>query len=230
MKTLDICCGTGVASAAAAARGAVVTGLDVSTMMIKIARQLHAAITFDSGDAESLPYPNGSFDAAIANFGIHHLPRPDRALLEAHRVLRPGGRIAFTIWAPHNENIAMNMVLGAISRRGNVSATAAPQLGGDFSVSEHCISALRQAGFQQERADTHRAVWRHANAASLVKALRTGTARMGARLSAQTPEALAAIITDVETAAASYRDPHGLAVPMAAIVATGTRAASRSRT
>lgn len=226
MQTLDICCGTGVASASAAARGAVATGLDVSTRMIEVARQRHLAITFDHGDAESLPYRDGSFDAAFSNFGIHHVPRPNRALLEAHRVLRPGARMAFTIWAPRGENIVMTLLLDAIARRGDPSATTAPVLGSDFSTPAHCIAALRQVGFQQVQTNVETVVWRHADAASLVEAMRSGTARMGARLSAQSPGALTAIIADVEAAAASYRDAQGLAMPMAAILAVGTKSAS----
>src|SRR2546422_34553 len=78
--------------------GMLVTGLDFSPAMIGLARARHPQIEFREGDAETLPFDAASFDASVMNFGMLHLARPDRAIAEAHRVLRPGGRFAFTVW------------------------------------------------------------------------------------------------------------------------------------
>ncbi len=107
MRLLDVACGPGVASAQAAAMGARVTGVDFSPEMIAEARRRHPAIAFETGDAEALPFPDASFDAVIANFGIHHVERPERAIAEARRVLVPGGNFAFTIWAAWQDNTAV---------------------------------------------------------------------------------------------------------------------------
>src|SRR5947209_15462440 len=79
-RLLDIACGTGVASARAAAAGACVTGIDFSPEMIAEARRRHPALAFQIADAEHLPFADASFDAVIANFGIHHVERPERAI------------------------------------------------------------------------------------------------------------------------------------------------------
>ena len=99
MRLLDIACGTGVAAQAAADAGARVTGLDFSPAMLVMARSLHPGIDFHAGDAEALPFADARFDAAIANFGIHHVERPERAIADARRVLKRGGTFAFTVWA-----------------------------------------------------------------------------------------------------------------------------------
>ena len=99
MRLLDIACGTGVAARAAADAGARVTGLDFSPAMLVMARSLHPGIDFHAGDAEALPFADARFDAAIANFGIHHVERPERAIADARRVLKRGGTFAFTVWA-----------------------------------------------------------------------------------------------------------------------------------
>jgi ubiquinone/menaquinone biosynthesis C-methylase UbiE len=122
-SVLDVACGPGFVAAGAAERGANPRGLDFSAAMLAVARGLHPAIAFDQGDAEALPYAEGVFDAVVSNFGIHHVPRPIVALRGAHRVLRPGGALAFTIWAAPAENIAWKLVFDAIRRCGDAAAS-----------------------------------------------------------------------------------------------------------
>jgi ubiquinone/menaquinone biosynthesis C-methylase UbiE len=95
---LDVACGPGYLAAAALRRGATAQGLDFSAEMAGIARSAYPELVVTEGDAESLPYPDATFDAVVSSFGIHHVPRPDVALAECRRVLKPGARIAFTVW------------------------------------------------------------------------------------------------------------------------------------
>jgi ubiquinone/menaquinone biosynthesis C-methylase UbiE len=223
MRALDVCCGTGVGAGAASSRGADARGIDFSVGMLDVARRQYAAVTFDYGDAEALPYTDGEFDAAFSNFGIHHVPRPSMALREMHRVLRPGRLAAFTVWAPQSENIAMKLVHDAIARHGDPSLTTAPAAGRTLSGPDECAEALRDAGFKDSRAEVLCRQWYHVDARSLVHALQTGTARMAARISAQPADALPAIVADVTAAATRYNDGTRVALPMAAIVAIGTK-------
>jgi ubiquinone/menaquinone biosynthesis C-methylase UbiE len=93
---LDIACGPGWLSASAVKRGAVVTALDFAEDMVAIARVRCPEADIHNADAEDLPFETGSFDAVVCSLGILHLPHPERAIAEAHRVLRRGGRYAFT--------------------------------------------------------------------------------------------------------------------------------------
>jgi SAM-dependent methyltransferase len=191
--------------------------------MLAVARTRHPDVTFDHGDAEALPYPDAAFDAVVSNFGIHHVPRPALALREAFRVLRTGGRMAFTIWAAPAENVAWKLLFDAIGRRGDLAASDAPPPGGGFSTGAHCLAALQAAGFAETTTQTRRAVWRHADAHALVAALRAGTARMAALIAAQAPSAMPGIVADIAETAAPYREAGGIAVPIAAIVASGVK-------
>ena len=92
-RVLDVACGPGYATAAAATRGARVRGLDFSPAMLAIARTRLPDLEFAQGDAEALPYADAGFDCVVSNFGVHHFPNLVRALSEAHRVLAPGGRM-----------------------------------------------------------------------------------------------------------------------------------------
>jgi ubiquinone/menaquinone biosynthesis C-methylase UbiE len=110
-RVLDVACGTGLVSLCVAeevgAAGAVV-GTDVSGQMVEAARLIAAErevgnVTFERGEAEALPFADGSFDAAICGLGLMYVPYPIEALREMRRLLRPGGRAAAAVWgARHN--------------------------------------------------------------------------------------------------------------------------------
>ena len=101
---LDVGCGTGVVAITAERNGAHVTGLDLTPELLDRAREnariANAKIDFREGDVEALPFENGSFDVVLSQFGHMFAPRPDVALAEMLRVLKPGGRIAFATWPP----------------------------------------------------------------------------------------------------------------------------------
>lgn len=101
---LDVACGTGVVALTAARAGARVSGLDLAPALIDEARRnaalVGAEIDFATGDAESLPYEDGQFDVVLSQFGHMFAPRPEIAIAEMLRVLKPGGRIGFSTWPP----------------------------------------------------------------------------------------------------------------------------------
>jgi demethylmenaquinone methyltransferase / 2-methoxy-6-polyprenyl-1,4-benzoquinol methylase len=90
-SALDVACGSGKLTAElariAAPRGRVV-GLDFSVRMLEIARREHPGIEFLQGDALSLPFEDGSFDAATIAFGLRNLADPVGGLREMARVAR----------------------------------------------------------------------------------------------------------------------------------------------
>jgi len=103
-KVLDVACGTGVVAVTAARRGAQVKALDLSPVLLEEARKNAALarvqIEFTEGDAEVLPYKDGEFDVVLSQFGHMFAPRPEVAIRQMLRVLKPGGRIAFSTWPP----------------------------------------------------------------------------------------------------------------------------------
>ena len=222
-SVLDIACGPGFVAAGAQRLGATGRGLDFSAAMLGVARGLHPGIVFDQGDAEALPYDDGSFDSVVSNFGIHHVPRPIEALRQAYRVLRPSGSLAFTIWAAPAENIAWRLVFDAIRRCGDMAASRAPAPGGGFATLADCSMALRDAGFVAIETRALRGVWHQADATALLGALRAGTARMAALIESQPQAAMPDIIADIDREAVPYRHDGGLRIPLAAFVARGVK-------
>ena len=110
MRVLDVATGTGVAAIATAKLGATVTGGDIAPDLIVAARQIAeregvaGRVTFETADAENLPYPDASFDAVISTFGCMFAPRHDAVAYEMTRVLKPGGVFAVATWKPEGPN------------------------------------------------------------------------------------------------------------------------------
>lgn len=96
---LDVGTGTGAAALEAAHRvpRGVIVGADPSLPMLALARA-NASLTPVSAEAPGLPFPAGTFDAAVANLVLSHFARYDRSLADIVRVLRPGGRLGVTAW------------------------------------------------------------------------------------------------------------------------------------
>jgi ubiquinone/menaquinone biosynthesis C-methylase UbiE len=120
MGLLDVACGTGNATIPAAREGARVTGLDFSPDLLAVARERAAdamvEVDWVEGDAQELPFEDGSFDRVISTFGHMFAPDHGRTADEMKRVCRPGGTIAVACWAPE----------GSIARMYRVTAELVP--------------------------------------------------------------------------------------------------------
>jgi SAM-dependent methyltransferase len=100
-RVLAVACGTGVLGRELAARtegAGLVAGLDRSSAMLQVAKQLAPAVEWRQGVAESLPFPDESFDAVVSQFGLMFFSDRSKALGEALRVLGPSGRLAVAVW------------------------------------------------------------------------------------------------------------------------------------
>ncbi|MBM3678040.1 MAG: class I SAM-dependent methyltransferase [Actinobacteria bacterium] len=103
-RVLDVAAGNGNATLAAARRGATVTSTDYVPDLLERgadrARAEGLTVTFETADAEALPYADGSFDAVLSTFGVMFTPEHETAASELARVCRPGGRIGLASWTP----------------------------------------------------------------------------------------------------------------------------------
>ena len=220
LRVLDVACGPGYVAAAAAARGAVATGIDFSSEMVEEARGRYPGFDFQEGDAEQLSFPDGSFDAVVMNFGMLHLGRPEKALQESHRVLRPRGRIAFTVWDTADTAIGFGIVIGAIQKLGdlNVPIPAGPPFF-RFSDPEECKRVLAEAGFTDPTVAQVPQTWRLATPDALFEVMYNGSVRNAALLRAQKPNVLEAIRAEIRRGVEQRRNE----LPMPAVLASAQK-------
>jgi SAM-dependent methyltransferase len=100
-RVLDVGCGTGALTLAAAERAGPasrVAGLDPNPGMLAVARAKPAAVDWHEGRAEALPFQDGAFDAVVSQFGLMFFDDPARAFAEMARVLAPRGRLAVAVF------------------------------------------------------------------------------------------------------------------------------------
>ncbi len=106
MRALDVGCGTGVVAITAARLGAQVKAIDLTPQLLERAREngtvAEVKIEWHEGDAEELAFADGTFDVVLSQFAHIFAPRPEVALKEMLRVLRPQGTIAFATWPPES--------------------------------------------------------------------------------------------------------------------------------
>src|SRR6185295_6415332 len=100
---LDVACGTGNTALMAGARNAVVTGLDLTPELLAVAQKRAAEeglndITWKAGDAEDLPFEDGTFDVVVSSCGLMFAPDQQKVANEVARVTKVGGRISIQAW------------------------------------------------------------------------------------------------------------------------------------
>lgn len=223
-RLLDVATGPGYVAAAASQRGASVIGVDFSAAMVAEASRQYPGVEFRDGDAEALPFPNGSFDAVVMNFGLLHLGSPEQAFIEAHRVLRTSGQFAFTVWCKPEVAVGFGIVLDAVQAHGQMNVPLPP---GPpffrFSDPGECLQALLKAGFTMPEVVHIPQIWRLPSPDALFNTMQGATVRSSGMLRAQSAEALEAIGKSIREAVAAYQKGEGVELPMPAVLASAKK-------
>lgn len=191
-QVLDVACGTGVLSRAAAGQagdnGSVV-GLDPSAAMLRVANNISPLIEWREGSGDDLPFPNHSFDAVVSQFGLMFIPDRVRALSEMVRVLRPEGRLAVAVW-DSLQNIALfHRETELVERIAGVDAANALRAPFSLGNPAELTYLAAQAGIDSANVATFRGLARFPTVHSLVEAdLRSWLPVMGIELDEATTE------------------------------------------
>ena len=163
-RILDIGTGTGTLAIAALQRWphVEVVGIDASTEMAAVARQradeLLGAVdreryTLRPAFADRLPFGNSDFDLAMSSFVLQLVPSRGAVLREAHRVLRPGGRVAHVTWLVGGRPFAPDAAVDAALDEVGIGPREAQHDRGNYESVSAAAASLRRAGFRRVQAE-----------------------------------------------------------------------------
>lgn len=192
---LDVGTGTGTVAALACARGATVVAVDAEPSMLSVARRAVPTAEVHHATLPRLPFTGGRFDAAVANFVLNHVGEPAAAVAELRRVVRPGGRVAVTIW-PSPPPVAQGL-WGAIFAAAGVEGGAdLPRVAPDHDFPRTGAGLgglLDRAGLADVRCAT--VAWtHHTDAESWWRGPAGGLGSAGVLLRRQGPDMVARIL------------------------------------
>ncbi|HJQ04904.1 MAG TPA: class I SAM-dependent methyltransferase [Nocardioides sp.] len=205
------------------------TATDLAPGMVELLDKRLAAypnVTVSRADAMDLDLPERSFDAVVFRMGLMMAPDPDRALAGIHRVLRPGGVFATTVWGTPQENPWMTAVGMAAAFSGLVAGGPPVAPGGPFSLGDPDDLARRvgAAGFSDVSVRRVPKTRHYRDAAQHVDEIGTLSPQLTAAFAAATPEQLAAVVEGVTALTAEYAaEGGGTDVPGTALLCVARR-------
>ncbi len=207
-RLLDVGCGSGLALVLARQRGAITSGLDISPGLLAVARDRLPGADLREGDMEELPFEDEAFDATTGINAFQFAGDPRRALREAARVTRPGGRVVASLFA------APERSQGTVAHEA-MSALVPPEQAADhapyaLSAPGNLEAALAGAGLQVTDHGEVLCHWRYPSMRDAVRGLLCSAG--GARAAQAAGEA--AVRDVLQHVLAQFQDPATQAVTL----------------
>jgi SAM-dependent methyltransferase len=207
-RVLDVGCGTGPVAITAARLGARVTGLDLTPELLEHAREnagiAEVEVEWHQGDAEALPFGDGSFDVVVSQFGHIFAPRPEVAVAEMLRVLKSGGTIAFSTWPPELLIGTLLALVGKYAPKPPLEIPPPPLWGDITIVRQRLGTAVKDILF--DRADMLVPVLSPQHNRLVMEQTAGPVIKLVESLSAKDPAALQAFRKECDALLAKYLD------------------------
>lgn len=219
-RVLDAGCGPGYVSASASLLGSNVVGLDFSKGMVKEARKQFPHLNFDIGDVLELPYQEQSFDAVLSNIVLFHVTEPAKAIAEAFRVLKTGGRFVFSQWLGPEKSECYRLLFEVLGRHADMSRADPAPNAYVLCDEAHVTEIMENVGFQNIRFEIVNNVL-HATEPSFFDFFMRFGVRVPLILQRQDKSVQAIIRKEVDELASKYFDGNSYKIPMPSIVCSG---------
>lgn len=221
-RLLDCGAGPGLLCAEATKRGAHAVGCDYSLEMVRLASASYPELEFFHEDAEQLSFADGTFDCVTLNYLLLHVAEPMKVLREAVRVLKPAGRLVYTLWCRPTESPGLGLMFEGIKRYADL--TVIPPAGdifhySDDDASRSVMSDLGMNDIHVERIPTY---WQVASAEEFFAAIQAGT-RMGGLIDLQSAEVKESIRQLIAANIEAFKVSDGYKIPTPSILVSATK-------
>jgi SAM-dependent methyltransferase len=231
-RVLELAAGAGGAGLAAAGRvgadGEVVIS-DIAPEMTEIAGRRAAALGLRNVrtrvlDLEEIDEPDASYDVVLCREGLMLVADPARAAAEIRRVLRPGGRVALTVWGPREQNPWLGLVFDVVTAQTGTPVPP-PGLAGPFSLedSDRLAGLLAGAGLAEVEVDELPTPYRAGSVEEWWGRTTALAGPLAQRLAGLPEPARQALLVRARVAVRAYETPAGLELPGLALVASASR-------
>lgn len=226
-QVLDVGTGTGNVALAAArfvgARGRVV-GVDLSDGMLTQARRKAGSlpVEFQEMDAEALRFGDATFDVVLSGLTLWFLPDVVRGMKEIHRVLRPGGRVAFSTFTRETFQPLRELMWKRLEQHGVPRLPAPREPWMVLREPGHLVQLLERAGFRETRVVAEPHVHTLLSAEEWWTFIRR-SASWGELLDQLSAEALEGLKTEIVEDVEGLRTPNGIQVDTSALIGIGVR-------
>ncbi|MBI3552333.1 MAG: methyltransferase domain-containing protein [Elusimicrobia bacterium] len=226
-SVLDVACGPGTATvlakSAVGPKGKVV-GVDLSVEMLKLAGERLGAVDLREMDAEEMDFPDASFDAVICQLGLMLFARPEAALSEMIRVVKPGGKVSCLVQGAKDKMVFTSLIMSTMIRHApDLKAPGAPNLyafGGEGRL-EWALKTCELKGVRTERLS---GTFGFASPEAYWETMASGAGRTGMMLKSLPAAVRSAIKQDVLKTAENYLIKDRMEIPYEVVMASGSKA------
>jgi SAM-dependent methyltransferase len=204
-----------------------VTGVDLSENMVSIARRVASArglknVDFQAMDCASLTLPDSNFDAVTSSFGFQIFTNPEKAAGEAHRVLKPKGRISVSVWSTGDKVPFLDAIVAPMLEHAEPDENGYIPTPYETGAPGEMVAFLEAAGFADGHEERVRHIVTFGDAEGYLHALLKATP-IGHSLSEEEPRIQEEVLRKTRANLEHWRTPEGLALPAECVIVTARK-------